>query len=202
MGLVVLFVILLYLAALVAAPAIAYRWAAQSDGWSSRERKGIAAIAFAILFLPMFWDWIPTVWAYSYYCDTYFGLAISRTPQQWKKENPGVAETLVRQTPSLSGGSIGNRYYQLNQRFRWEIRNTDRFLTIVQRDETLVDSHTGDVLIRYIDFFTSHNVRSIQSLRDVKVWLNRNSCEPEGQRKTETHFSRLRLELQNIGTSR
>lgn len=210
MGLVVLFVILLYLAMLVAAPALAYRFAPHL-GWASK-RKSVAAVAFAVVFLPMFWDWIPTAWAFSYYCEKYAGLTVYKSLEQWRRENPRAEENLIPQSPPLQVGPVGNGYLLLNQRFRWETKSTERFLTIVQRDEFLTDSHTGSELARFVNFATKRSVRSIQSLRDVKLWLNFNSCEPsdisnESQQSAKLRsdgeeFNKLRMALQDIGRAK
>ncbi|RLA16804.1 MAG: hypothetical protein DRQ61_05740 [Gammaproteobacteria bacterium] len=43
----------------------------------------------------MFWDWILTVITHQYSCATEGGFTLYKTLDQWKAENPGVAETLV-----------------------------------------------------------------------------------------------------------
>lgn len=201
MGLVFLLVIFLYLALLVVVPALSYRYAVKCD-WSSRKRKWAAAIGFLVVFLPIFWDWIPTVWAFSYYCDNFAGVTVNKTPEQWKRENPGIAETLVRQNPPLQGGSEHNSYFQLNQRFRWVRKNTDKFLTIVQSEQSVVDGQSGEILVRYVDFATRHSIRSIQHLRDAKLWLNRESCAPDRHSRAGEEFGRLRIAFENLGSGK
>ena len=51
--------------------------------------------AALVMWLIPFWDWLPTVAAHQYYCATESGFWVYKTLDQWKKENPGVAETLV-----------------------------------------------------------------------------------------------------------
>ncbi len=43
----------------------------------------------------MFWDWILTVITHQYSCATEGGFTLYKTLDQWKAENPSVAETLV-----------------------------------------------------------------------------------------------------------
>lgn len=42
----------------------------------------------------IFWDWLPMEISFKHKCDSYGGLTILKTLEQWKKENPGVAKTL------------------------------------------------------------------------------------------------------------
>jgi len=43
----------------------------------------------------IFWDVIPIYGLHSYQCHAHSGFTINKTIEQWKHENPGVAETLV-----------------------------------------------------------------------------------------------------------
>jgi hypothetical protein len=109
MGLVVLLVILLYFALLVGATIATY-YVGKKRGWPVRRCRLAATGAFLLIFLPVFWDWLPTVWLHSYYCDRYAGLAVYRTPEQWKEANPNVAQTLAsRKLPPQVGEE--NHYY-------------------------------------------------------------------------------------------
>jgi hypothetical protein len=198
MGLVILFFIALYVAVLVATTVLPYRFGLK-QGWTRRKRRLAAAVGFLLIFLPMFWDWIPTVWLHSYYCEKYGDLTINKTPEQWKLENPDVATTLVRQKPPLQVGAGDKYYFQLSQRFRWEIEYTDKLLGIGQREDRVVDGKTGEVMARNIDFWTVHSVRSIQTFRDVKIWMNRNSCQTEGKMVNAKRFSRIEADYASLG---
>lgn len=177
MSLVILFFIFLYLALLVGATIFGYEWGKRRK-WSTTKRWSAAAIGFLVVFLPMFWDWLPTVWLHSYYCEKYSGLTVNKTLEQWKKENPGVAETLVRQQPPLQVGSLSKYFFQLNQRFRWEIEGNEKLLWLKEDHERLVDGKTGEILARYVDFSTGQPGSSVDHFRDVKIWMRRESCEP------------------------
>ena len=68
-----------------------------------------------------FWDWLPTVATHQFYCATDSGFWVYKTPEQWKAQNPGVMETLVKNknAPSTHDGD-DNNYTDtdfLNQRF-------------------------------------------------------------------------------------
>lgn len=69
--------------------------------WAARiaKKRGITGWKFGlpmalVMYLLVFWDWIPTVVAHKYYCSKYGGFTVYKTLDEWKKENPGVAEML------------------------------------------------------------------------------------------------------------
>jgi hypothetical protein len=91
--------------------------------WAKRNNRsplkwgGVAAF---VMYNLVFWDWLPTVVAHQYYCATEAGFWVYKTPEQWKEENPGVAETLSPyhlpeqfRLPKRPGYAGNNRYYQL-----------------------------------------------------------------------------------------
>jgi len=198
MSLVVLLFVLLYFAALPGATILGYQWG-KRRGWSPRRRWVGAAVGFALIFLPMFWDWLPTVWLHSYYCDKYAGLTVYKTPEQWKNENPGVAEALVRQAPPLQVGSRGKYYFQLNQRFRWEIEGSEKLLWLKEDHERVVDGKTGEIMARYVEFSTGQPGSSVNDFRDVKIWMRRESCEPVDNRVLRKKFGILVQQFENLG---
>src|SRR5215470_13824712 len=149
MGLVVLFVILLYVAVLVVATILGYRFGARR-GWSTRKRWLAAVAGFMLIFLPVFWDWLPTIWLHSYYCEKQAGLSVYRTPEQWMQANPGITETLIQFRPAPQVGDGDKYYLQLNQRLRWQIDNSRIYWLVafvVQHRERVVDTNTGEVLV-------------------------------------------------------
>lgn len=198
MGLVVLLVIVGYLAALFGGPLLAYKWAAKR-GWVERKRSLAAAIAFLIIFLPMFWDWLPTIWLHSYYCEKYSGVTVTKTPEQWKQANPGVAETLVAPKNPTQVGAWPKFSRQLNQRFRLEVESKDKALWLKQYEERVVDEKSGETLVRFIDFSTGQSGSRIDHLRDIKIWMRRESCDDQALRKK---FGGLRQEFENVGSQK
>ena len=171
-GLVVFGLIGIYLVLLIAATMWGYRHAAKI-GLPRKQRWLWAAGGFLLVYLPVFWDWIPTVVAHQYYCATEAGFWVYKSVDQWKKENPGVMETLVanKGAPSAHGA------YILNQRFNWVIKE-DRFFPLnhmIRQEQQVVDSKTGEVLARYVDFSTSHEPRQA-GWSGWKFWLDSRHC--------------------------
>jgi hypothetical protein len=160
--------------AFVVVMAVAWTYAARTG----RRKWRWALAGFLVVFLSIFWDWIPTVVAHQYHCATEAGFWVYKTVDQWKKENPGVMETLVanKGAPSAHGA------YILNQRFNWTIKE-DRFFPLnhmIRQEQQVVDSKTGEVLARYVDFSTSHEPRQA-GWSGWKFWLDSRHCIGGGQ---------------------
>lgn len=211
-GLIVLVVIGLYL--LISVGVV--RWAisyAKKNGKSVKRWGWGAAL---VMYLLVFWDWIPTVVAHKYYCSTEAGFWVYKTPEQWKKENPGVMETLDSnpseqfRIDSVQGnkklfllsdgtqlvayydvrGSLifvnfnkpdGSEGYWLNERLNVTQKKTPYFpLNYMMREEQqLMDSKTGDVLERYVDYSNSHK-QPQAGWNGWKMWLFNEHCVDGG----------------------
>src|SRR5579885_114267 len=135
--------------------------------------------AALVMYLIPFWDWIPTVVMHQYYCATQAGFWVYKTVDQWKAENPGVMEMLVmnKGAPSIRQGDMVNYTdtYFLNQRINWLIKKTGPFLFNRWRwEESVVDSNTNEVLIRFVDFSTGNG--HIGGEPELRFWLHSNGC--------------------------
>ncbi|MDD4977861.1 MAG: hypothetical protein PHI29_04450 [Gallionella sp.] len=177
-GLVVLIVMGLYLALLVWATKRGWRWGIEKKGWTGKKRWLGAAIGFLIVYLPVFWDWIPTVAVHQYYCAKESGFWVYKTLDQWKAENPRDMEGLVANKVLIQtvGDDENHTDTQvLNQRFRWvtEKKNLIPYLPFYQWKSQLIDTRNGEIAARWIDF-TSGKGRDY-----LKFWLNIESC-PNG----------------------
>jgi hypothetical protein len=178
-GLIILVVGVIYLVLLVWATRAAYRWA-KGKGLSRTRCRLAGAGGFLVVYLPVFWDHIPTLVAHHYYCSTEAGFWEYKTLDQWKAENPGVAETLVasKGAPSKREGDMQNYTdtYFLNQRFNWVVQHNGKFLFNRWRHEQgVVDAKSGEVLARYIDFSTAQEQRQA-GWAGWKMWLDSRHC--------------------------
>jgi hypothetical protein len=184
-GLVVLVVMVLYLWLLVWATKRGWRWGVESKGWTERKRWLGAAIGFLIVYLPVFWDFIPTVAVHQYYCAKESGFWVYKTLEQWKAENPGVMETLVanKGAPSKRKGDMENYAdtYFLNDRFNWVVKHNGQFLLNRWRHEQeVVDTKNNSVLARYVDFSTSQE-QPPAGWSGWKFWLVNEHCSAGGR---------------------
>jgi hypothetical protein len=143
---------------------------ARNNG-KSAKRWGWGAVL--VMYLIPFWDWIPTVGVHQFYCAKDSGFLAYKTLDQWKAENPGVMETLVANKTAMS---IQNAY-MLNQRFNWVIKQVPYFpLNHMMREEwQVVDSKTGEVLARYVNYSASHERRQA-GWTGWKFWLDSPYC--------------------------
>lgn len=140
----------------------------------STKRWGWGAV-LAMWLIP-FWDWIPTVAVHQYYCATESGLWVYKTLDQWKKENPGVIETLVYNKAMPPVQTPYGPAAALNQRFIYLFKYEGPFLFNRWRIETAVrDSKNGDVIAREIGFSTSQKQRQA-GWSGWKFWLDNEGC--------------------------
>jgi hypothetical protein len=176
---------------------IGYRLAARR-GWKTSRRWLVAVLTFLVIFLPIFWDWLPTVWLHSYYCGKYSGITVNKTPAQWKEANPGVAETIARPKEPVQVGAWPRYSIKLNERFRLETEAREKALSLRESEKRVVDDKTGEVLVRLIDFSTGRSVRRFDYFRDVKIWMHRDSCEENDEHKRQKQFSALSEAFGNL----
>ncbi len=186
MGLVVFAFIALYLLISI----FVVTWAighARKQGKSAKHWGWGAAL---VMYLIPFWDWIPTVAMQHYQCASEAGFWVYKTPEQWKKENPGVMETLVanKGAPSrherFSDGHGKATTYLLNDRFNWLVTAEDisSLLPIMRQHQEVKDAKTNEALARYVDFATGNSVKNtIGPPGPLKFWLHSGHCWGGGQ---------------------
>ncbi len=166
---------LLYLVLSIAA----VRWAIRYARKNRRSAKRWGWGAALVMYLIPFWDWLPTVAIHRYYCSTEAGFWVYKTVDQWKAENPGVADTLFanKGAPSVTQGNMENYVdtYSLNQRFNRVVKHNGPLLINRWRwEQEVVDSKTNQVLARYVDFSTGNG--HIGGEPPVKFWLQGEHC--------------------------
>jgi len=176
MGLVIIGALAVYLLISIAVVIGAVRFA-RNNGKSTKRWGWSAAL---VMYLIPFWDWMPTVAVHQYYCAKEAGFWIYKTLDQWKKENPGVAETLVanKGAPSRRVGDASNYTdkYNLNQRFDWVITKTGPLpLNRWKWEKIIVDTKSNDVLARYVDFSTGGGFMAGPP-RLFRFWLQNDHC--------------------------
>lgn len=174
-GLMLLIVAAIYFAVLVLATRAAYRWA-KNKGLTKSKCRLVAVGGFLALYLPLFWDHIPTLMAHQYYCATEAGFWLYKAPEQWRKENPGVMETLssnkgqVREFHGDNNNFVRKSY--MNQRFTYISKHNGPLLFNRWRQEQkIIDSKTDEILARNVDFSTSQ-VRRQAGWSGWKFWLD------------------------------
>jgi hypothetical protein len=205
-GLIVLVVMGLYLliAVGVVHKSIAY---ARANGKSAKRWGWGAALG---MYLLVFWDWIPTVATHQYYCATEAGFWVYKTPEQWKKENPGAMEDLVSYNKNPGGFNVDwpsehkqrNNGHQkeitehINKRFdgmvSWE--DVSSILPITRRENIFLDVKNNEVIARYIDFGSGNSVKNtVEPPEPLKFWMHNESCL--GGKEKQTKFGNFYIQF-------
>lgn len=176
MGLVIVGALAIYLLIAIAVVIGAVKYAKKSGKSAKRWGWSVALVMYLI----PFWDWIPTVLVHQYYCATEAGFWVYKTPEQWKKENPDVMETLISNRGQVRHfyGDNDNfvRKSLMNQRFLYISKHSGPLLFNRWRyEKQIVDGETDFVIARSIDFSTSHERRKAE-WSGWKFWLDKQQC--------------------------
>lgn len=149
MGAVIFGVFALYLIISFAVVLIVAR-TAKKKGKSTWCWGGGAAL---VMYLLVFWDQIPTILVHKYYCEKEAGFWVYKTIDQWKAENPVVAETLTERNKPKTTGTDGHFRYWTTQRFYTDRKQMQFLHGILKEEEILVDASTSQPLARSINFW-------------------------------------------------
>ena len=133
--------------------------------YRNRRRHGKSdAVSFAwavgavvVLSLPITWDAIPTWIAFEYYTKKAAEVMVFKTLEQWKLENPSVAETLEpyghgakdKRDNSIKF-SNGKSRTPMNKRFAYDSQLEKIFLSVTLARHEIVDTETGEVMFRWV----------------------------------------------------
>lgn len=205
MGLVVLGALAIYVVVLVAVTWFAYRWAAKR-GLPRGKRWLAAAGGFLVVYLPAFWDHIPTLVAHNYYCEKEAGFWQYRTVEQWKAENSGIAETLTWREIPIQPDTItlpdGTNRYILNERFVSETHQRRLSLLPVTVWRSVIrDRKTEDIMAKLAGVGSGYGNLATggEDWHVLKFWLALSPCpsSPESLR-----FSKLSVEIRLLGEKR
>ncbi len=165
------------------------------EGW----KWGLPVFLFMLGLI--FWDWLPMEISYRHLCSSDAGYTQYKSLDEWKRENPGVAETLrpIENPPWNKQGNLV--HIPLNQRFAWEIITTPHWFHIVQRDERVIATKTGVVMAGYVDFSTDIPPIGIggDSLGDYKIWMMKRSCEVGQTMPEQIKFNGFKGIIEDIG---
>jgi len=173
-GLMMLLALGLYLAISAGVVAWTVRWAKRNGRgvW----RWGIAA-GF-LMYLLVFWDHIPTLVLHKHYCATKAGFWVYKTPEQWKAENPGVAETLTwRESSPQYNSPDGSFGYRLNERFIYEIRREQTPMLPVRISTYSILDINKSVVVKQVSVGCGYD-------SFYKFWVRAETCMP-GQKQLD-----------------
>lgn len=203
-GLIILVVGAIYLAVLVKVTCSAYRWA-KNKGLSKAKCQLAATGGFLAVYLPVFWDHIPTVIMHQYYCATEAGYWVYKTPDQWKRENPGVAEALIHSgvPQDRLDSESKSRIRYLNERFEDRVSYQHlRFIPVTISTSVVVDRKSDEVLAKHVTAGAGYgNMMVGNDWRSIKFWLGLGSCEGETLR-LRGQYESIRWAYKKIGENK
>ncbi|WP_374400432.1 hypothetical protein [Niveibacterium sp.] len=157
-------------------------------GWAWRFGRKVnrgtalagAMLAFLSLYLPVFWDFIPTMVAHRYYCAKDAGIVIVKDPKQWVSEHAMDADTLRiaywdLNRPTATKKPGGWKYELINGGVAQETRWTaigGIWMSIERLEIRVSDIQTGATLMTVRDYRSGATLVS-QTLRPQP---NADSC--------------------------
>ena len=192
-GLIVLLVIAAYIAVSVLVVKATMRWARRRGRSATRWGWG----AGLVMYLLVFWDFIPTVALHRYLCATEQGFWVYKTVEQWQQENPGVAETLRRSDSSKSFTTPGTtRGYVLNQRFVWEVVKSQplSILPVWVTEHRVVDRPNEEVMAKHVSVGAGYGNLAVGGEGSWKFWLSLPPCH-----SSRPSFDRYVAEIEHQG---
>jgi len=192
-GLIVLLLIAAYLTISVLVVKKTMRWA-RATGRSARRWGWVAGLA---MYLPVFWDHIPTILLHQYLCATEQGFWVYKTVEEWQRENPGVAETLKWTNSAQSFEKRGiTRGYILNQRFVWEVhvKQPIPVLRVRTTENRIVDRANGELMALFVSVGSGYGNMATGGAGSWRFWLNMSACDQSSEM-----FARYRREIERQG---
>lgn len=160
--------------------------------WARRQQRRIwlwGGIAGFVMYNLVFWDWIPTLVAYKYYCDTQAGGVIYKPPEKWFQENSNLSATSLK-TPrkknavgwsyehKILPNKHGKPVIMIND-FIYNnidfIRYICCFLPINKRIYYVADIRNDEKLFEYVTFWTGYDVLELGSLKNY--WMINGECK-------------------------
>ncbi|HEB96694.1 MAG TPA: hypothetical protein ENI96_09735 [Sedimenticola thiotaurini] len=175
-------------------------WIARAGG-AAGWKAGVPV--FLIMLGLVFWDWLPMEVMYRYDCARHGGFTLYKSIEQWKRENPGVAETLVAAPSRMHSDGKNRTTFILNERFSLVMTKIPHWFHIVERNDRIIDHKTGETLARYVDFRTDIIPLGLGGIglngRLFKLWMMKNSCEEKQvRRKGQEQFNDMLHKLKSL----
>ena len=172
------------------------RWARATGRSSTRWAWGAAVV----MYLLVFWDWIPFLLVRHHYCAKEAGLFVYQTLEQWKAANPGWKVPAPIYYPGQAE-NFGKGFFYLNTRFRLEIKDGPTAFTLLplaRQTQSLVDTESGAVIARFVTFYGTGHLMSGNSWDDYKFWMGYRGCGPTTN-SAERDFSTFTTDFRHLG---
>lgn len=152
-----------------------------ADGGTWRRAIGFASLAFLAVYLPVFWDLIPTHAVHRHMCAQDAGFTALVDAKEWRAKNAEAVaavsrlgrterEAAIREPNTPDGfervtvfGGLFARDFKLTPVFSW--------LSVQRYEVQLVDARNGERLASATDYVSGYG-----SSEDLRFWLRTYSC--------------------------
>jgi hypothetical protein len=181
LGLAYVIGLTIYAVILIAAILLGWRWGRSGNG--SLLRGGlVAAIAGLLVYLPGFWNHIPVALEYRKLCDKDAGFTALVPHEEWVSANRSSFESLRGVDLQVTGprrqtadGASEYEFFGSLLKRRSTVATTPFYgMTLIRRESLVLDTRTGAVLTRAIDYYVGPD-------EDARFWLRRRTCFPDRQ---------------------
>jgi hypothetical protein len=193
LGLLVMVAFAFYLTALIAVTVGAGYLARSRYSWPKSFAYLASFLAFCLMTVPIFWDWLPSSTAYHSYCNTEAGVTQYKTLAQWRAENPGAYENLRIFTDEdreerkaleekLYIERDGDKVMVLTMttpRFGTYSYRTKLPWMITKQTTEFIDQENGEVLAKKVQFKAGPGNVLEMGGNSYKIWLNQPYCGDE-----------------------
>ncbi|WP_443191925.1 hypothetical protein [Pseudomonas indica] len=167
-------------------------------------------LAALVMYNLVFWDWIPVYVMHKYYCSTQAGFWVYKSPEQWIKENPDMVGQKwggAFKRPSETINEDTRRYWSSDRIFDEVIQHKNFMHAIDRIEDKLIDSKTGEVLMRAIEYSRGNPTAlslGAGSISDYKIWLSlgHRTCAPRNPEFPGGYsdlFGVMRYKLEQLG---
>lgn len=181
MGLIVIGALGLYL--LVSIGVV--KWTIRSARRNGRSPWRWGGFAALVMYLIPFWDWLPTVVMHRYYCEKEAGFWVYKTVIQWQEENAANLTILTDVNNKRLHVGDNNNFVStefIGHGIKYEFQHNGPLkLNRWKLESRLVDTNTGEVIARNVNFSTSQYRRQA-GLSGWKFWLDNGQCNSVGYR--------------------
>lgn len=196
-GLAYLVVAVIYLTILVGVVRAAWR---SGITHSRRSAWGRAVVGFLAVYLPVFWDHIPTVLAHRYYCAKDGGDFLYQDPAVWLAKNGSKLESL-RVPPGgepvhrafLDGWRreyLINKWVALDS--RRDVHNVAGFIEVGREAQRIIDIRNGNLIAKNVQY----NVGKPFQTGGVKFWLHFAGCRGSSHEVNKFHLAHIALQVE------
>jgi hypothetical protein len=152
----------------------------RANGGSRLKGAGFGLVGFLVVYLPVFWNLVPTVLVHRHYCEKDAGFFVQMPADQWHATHESEVELInklsrnLREATSpttlLPGGSGRSTHFNglLASDFKSE-RLSTWSVDLRRLTWRTVDARTGAVLATVVDYQTG-------PAPDMRFWVRRPSC--------------------------